>query len=134
MSVYVKPRKAEDDILEHSGVKGMEWYVRRFQPYTQVPTRSGKVGKFIGSYINSFLDHRVKELEDQAIKSWNHYKELRAKYGKNDERVKNAREDAKRDGAFYGAMNKKLNAVTEERVDIGNRVVNSIFQNEAVTS
>jgi hypothetical protein len=122
------------DVLEHSGVKGMEWYVRRFQPYTQVPTRSGKIGKFIGSYTDSSLDHRVKELEEQAIKSWNRYKELRAKYGKNDERVKSAKEDANRDGAFYGAMNKRLNVDTEQKAEIGRRVLESINQNEAVSS
>jgi hypothetical protein len=120
--------------LTHSGVKGMEWYVRRFQPYTQVPTRSGKIGKFIGSYTDSSLDHRVKELEEQAIKSWNRYKELRAKYGKNDERVKSAKEDANRDGAFYGAMNKRLNVDTEQKAEIGRRVLESINQNEAVSS
>lgn len=125
------------DVLEelsHSGVRGMEWYVRRFQPYTQVPTRSGKIGKFIGSYTDSSLDHRVKELEEQAIKSWNRYKELRAKYGKNDERVKNAKDDANRDGAFYGAMNKRLNVDREQKTEIGRMVLESINQNEAVSS
>lgn len=134
MSVYVKPRKAEADVLSHSGVKGMEWYVRRFQPYTQVPTRSGKIGKFIGSYVDSSLDHRVKELEEQAVKSWNRYKELRAKYGKNDERVKNAKDDANRDGAFYGAMNKRLNVDREQKTEIGRMILESINQNEAVSS
>lgn len=127
-TIKVKPE------LSHSGVKGMEWYVRRFQPYTQVPTRSGKIGKFIGSYVDSSLDHRVKELEEQAVKSWNRYKELRAKYGKNDERVKNAKEDACRDGAFYGVMNKRLNVDKEQKTEIGRMVLASINQNEAVTS
>ena len=32
-----------EEVIEHHGVKGMKWGVRRYQPYTG----SGKVGKFV---------------------------------------------------------------------------------------
>lgn len=35
--------------LEHHGVLGMKWGIRRYQPYSLIPRKSGKGGKVVGS-------------------------------------------------------------------------------------
>lgn len=47
VGVYSKPDP--DDYLSHYGILGMHWGIRRFQPYSLIPRRSGKGGKEIGA-------------------------------------------------------------------------------------
>jgi hypothetical protein len=37
------------DYLEHHGILGMKWGIRRYQPYSVVPRKSGKGGKLVGT-------------------------------------------------------------------------------------
>ena len=47
VGVYSRPNP--DDYLAHYGVVGMHWGVRRFQPYSLIPRKSGKGGKETGA-------------------------------------------------------------------------------------
>lgn len=51
-----------EDILQHYGVKGMKWGVRRYQPYTD-----GKKGRFLGK--NKSAKKEIKTLESRMLKS-----------------------------------------------------------------
>ena len=46
MAYYAVERS--NDTIKHFGILGMHWGIRRFQPYSQVPRKSGKSGKEIG--------------------------------------------------------------------------------------
>ena len=47
VGVYSRPNP--DDYLAHYGVVGMHWGIRRFQPYSLIPRKSGKGGKETGA-------------------------------------------------------------------------------------
>lgn len=42
-------KMVDDDFLAHYGVLGMRWGVRRFQPYSLIPRKSGEGGKEVGA-------------------------------------------------------------------------------------
>ncbi len=62
-------KMVDNDFLAHWGVLGMRWGVRRFQPYSLIPRKSGKGGKEVGAAKKS-----SKESSDTASfnKSKNH--------------------------------------------------------------
>lgn len=45
MQYYILPT---DKDIQHYGVLGMKWGIRRYQPYSTVPRKSGKGGKELG--------------------------------------------------------------------------------------
>lgn len=52
--------------LRHYGILGMKWGIRRYQPYSQVPRKSGKKGKFVG---NRSVSERVQKNLDARGRS-----------------------------------------------------------------
>lgn len=48
-----------EDFIQHHGIKGMKWGVRRYQPY---PKGEGKKGKFLGKRQNGIVSSKGREL------------------------------------------------------------------------
>ena len=46
---FLEHRMVINNYLAHYGVEGMHWGIRRYQPYSTVPRKSGKGGKEIGA-------------------------------------------------------------------------------------
>lgn len=55
VGVYSKPNP--ENYLAHYGVLGMHWGIRRFQPYSLIPRKSGKSGKETGAAKKSSKAH-----------------------------------------------------------------------------
>lgn len=53
--------------LAHFGTKGQTWYVRNYQSYETVPTRSGKVGEFRGEPEKEYRKERSDYANQNAF-------------------------------------------------------------------
>lgn len=63
MKYYILPT---DQDIQHHGVLGMKWGVRRYQPYSVVPRKSGQTGKELGEAKRA--DKIAKKNLNKAIK------------------------------------------------------------------
>lgn len=61
---FLEHRMIINNYLAHHGVEGMHWGVRRYQPYSTVPRKSGKGGKEL---INKSNDQDVQAMIDSDI-------------------------------------------------------------------
>lgn len=59
-----------DDFLAHYGVQGMHWGIRRYQPYSQVPRKSGKKGieKKLANKKSKQIENKKDKAQQKAIK------------------------------------------------------------------
>lgn len=80
MYYLIKPTNKD---LQHHGVLGMKWGVRRYQPYSQVPRKSGEYGKEIGEAKKTFSDKigltahkKVKDAKQKADKAYEEYEKV----------------------------------------------------------
>ena len=67
---FLEHRMIMNNYLAHYGVEGMHWGVRRYQPYSTVPRKSGKSGKEVG-LANSYLRKSYNRNLDKWGKSSN---------------------------------------------------------------
>jgi hypothetical protein len=67
LSIGYGLRRISEDELQHHGIKGQKWGVRRFQSYDVVPRKSGKSGDFVG--MKKYDSRKLKAESDEFMKS-----------------------------------------------------------------
>lgn len=70
---YLEHRLFLNNYLCHYGVLGMKWGIRRYQPYSTVPRKSGKGGKEIGS-ARQTKKQKIGMARYDMTGKYNHYK------------------------------------------------------------
>lgn len=66
MGAYTVPQNRSE--LYHYGVLGMRWGIRRYQPYDQVPRKSGKGGKEVGEAKKTYSDSDFIKIDKVKFK------------------------------------------------------------------
>ena len=81
---YLEHRIQSNNELYHYGVLGMHWGVRRYQPYSQVPRKSGKGGeeKIVATNKDFYNKSKINTKTSSKIK-WSSSTEGRVSFGGN---------------------------------------------------